>query len=667
MKVLNLRLLCFMMTLVISGTFQYLQAQTTISGSSITLVGKDRAATKSSGSISVTLPSNIQPGDVTFLFLGQSDATDLSAPSGWTRIVTKGPADINQEALYRVYQNGQSTTYTFGGTRNKFVSIVTLRGVDNNNPVRAQWNGKDTDRGGESTCSSGHRGRAKATTSIATASNGVRFLTCMFDDPFVGEVFTSSSYSTRTMTILDAWKNGDDALMVAIEGTNGSSTSNRYIQGSNCATGGGNDIVFSITVNPSGSTPPPPPPPSTGEVVIDLCESTNGWSGSNGIVVGSDYQEGNGSIESSGQGTNDFQKSFAAKNAGTNDALSFWYYVSDKSQLTSNNQVELGSGGSADNSEYNWNLNVNDLQNGWNRIVLPFANAGTTGGTPDLTRLNWFRLYRFKSNPIVSRIDDVRLVQFATVNEVVIDLCESTSGWGSSNTLTTSSNYQEGNHSIKSVGSGTNDFQKNFATKNAGNNNVLSFWYYVSSVSRMNSSDQVELGSGGRADVNEYNWGISRNDLQVGWNKIELPFSAAGTTGGSPDLSRLNWFRLYRSKNNSITSRVDNIRLVNIAGKTAAPTNPQKPNTSSTQSFVTEQVDNFKIFPNPSNGYFKLLLNNPEDAATIRMFDLQGRIVLEQISNEPVMTFNVSNLAKGVYVVNVTNKQESKNIQLVVQ
>ena len=662
MKSINLTLLWLIMNLLTWGTLQSLYAQTSISGSSITLVGKDRAATTGSGNISITLPSNIQPGDVTFLFLGQSDASNLQASSSWTRIVAKGPDDINQEALYRVYQAGQSTTYTFGGTKNKFVSAVTLRGVDNNNPVLAQWNGKDTDRGGESTCSSGHRGRAKATTPIATASNGVRFLTCMFDDPFIGEVFTSNSYSTRVMTILDAWKNGDDALMVAIEGTNGSSTANRYIQGSNCATGGGNDVVFSITINPANSTPPPP----TGEVVIDLCESTSGWGSSNNLVLSSTKQEGNNSIKATGSGTNDFQKNFATKDAGNNNTLSFWYYVSDKSLMSSSNQVELGSAGRADANEFNWNINTSDLQNGWNKIELPFSDAGTTGGVPNLSQLNWFRLYRFKSGSVISRVDDIRLIRKASVSDVVIDLCESTSGWGSSNNLVLSSTKQEGNNSIKATGSGTNDFQKNFATKDAGNNNTLSFWYYVSDKSLMSSSNQVELGSAGRADANEFNWNINTSDLQNGWNKIELPFSDAGTTGGVPNLSQLNWFRLYRFKSGSVISRVDDIRLIrNSSNQTVVSNNNQS--TSSVRSFVTEQIDNFQIFPNPSNGYFKLLLNNPEDAATIRMFDMQGRIVLEQVSKEPVTTFDVSNLAKGVYVVNVTNKQGSKNIQLVVR
>jgi len=49
-----------------------LHAQTTsISGSSISIVGDDYDDRSSRGSLRVDLPSSIQPGDVSFLFLGQ--------------------------------------------------------------------------------------------------------------------------------------------------------------------------------------------------------------------------------------------------------------------------------------------------------------------------------------------------------------------------------------------------------------------------------------------------------------------------------------------------------------------------------------------------------------------------------------------------------------------
>lgn len=488
--------------LVLLGFCNRIWAQSSISGSSITIVGEDRDSKKSSGSLSVSLPSNIQPGDVSFLFLGQSDATNLSAPSNWTLIQARGPADINQEARYRVYQSGQSTTLNFNSQKNAFVYVVTLRGVSNSNPIRASWSGKDTHRGGESTCSSGHRGRARTTQDLSSASNGVRLLSCAFDDPFIGEVFTSSSYSTRTMTVLEAWKDGDDGLMVAIEGTNGNNTSDRYIQGVNCASGGGNDIVISFTVNPSGSTPPP----NSNDVIIDLCESTSGWNNS------------------------------------------------------------------------------------------------------------------------------------------------------SANSLVLSGTRKEGSHSIKSIGSGTDDFKKVFSpTINGSGKTTLEFWYYVSSVSLMQSADQVEIGSAGQPDDDEYHWGISRSTLQTGWNKMELPISSAGTSGGAPNMGQLNWFRLYRRKNGSITSRIDDIRLTDGSNKTSA------------DNYVTEHIEHFKVFPNPARNSFKVYLSHPEDPVQIQVMDMQGRIVMSAQSNTEVQEFDVSELGKGLYMIRLANQSASETVRLIVE
>lgn len=503
------------------ATLYLATAQTSISGSTISIVGEDFDEA-SNGDIDVSIPSSVQSGDVTFLFLGQSDETDLSAPSGWTRIVLKGPADINQEALYRVYQSGQSRNLSFRTSRNAFAYLITLRGVDNGSPFVAYHDAKDTDRGGESTCSSGHRGRAKDNGRINTASNGIRILSCMFDDPVIGEVFSSSQYRSqdRVMDIRYAGRTGSgmdagDGMMVAIESTNGSQTSDRYVQGVSCVRGGGNDIVISIAVRPSGG----------------------------------------------------------------------------------------GGGG---------------------------GGGGSTCGT------------------------------------VLIDPCESTSGWSNSsaNSLTLSGTRQVGSHSIKSIGQGTDDFRKNFSAVDGSGTNVLEFWYYVSSVSRLDGNNQVELGSGGRADQNEYNWDISRSTLSSNsWHKVRLPFSSANTTNGAPDLTRLNWFRLYRFKNGSVTSRIDDIKLVCDPSRSNGMQVIPEPGSAEVTA-----LDNFAVFPNPAQGYFKILLNDAEfNPVTIRVSNLQGQTVLESTSNEAVKAFDVSHLAPGVYMVTVANEKATQTTRLVVQ
>lgn len=482
-----------------------IHAQTTsISGSSISIVGDGYDDRSSSGSLRVDLPSNIQPGDVSFLFLGQSDATNLAPPSGWSLIEKRGPADINQEARYRVYQSGQTKGLNFNSSKNAFVYVITLRGVSNSNPIRESLSAKDSQGGGGSGCSGNKtRGPARSLNSIATANNGVRFLSCVFDDPHIGRVYSRSDYSRTAMIIEKAERNGDDGILVAYESTDGSRTDDRWIRGINCEGGGNNDVVIDFTINPSGS----------------------------------------------------------------------------------------GGGG---------------------------------GGGSD----------------------------------VIVDLCESTSGWtnSSANSLVLSGTRQQGSHSIKSIGQGTDDFRKSFSsTIDGSGTNQLELWYYVSSISHMNSSDQVELGSAGQADSQEYHWGISRGSLQTGWNKLELPYSSAGTTGGSPNLSALNWFRLYRSKNNTITSRIDDIRLTSGANK------------QSNGNYVTEHISNFKISPNPAQNIFKVYLNDIDDPVQVQVYDLQGRLVLEGATTDLVTEFDVSQLERGLYLVKLGNHAGSENVRLAVQ
>ncbi|MEX0988367.1 MAG: T9SS type A sorting domain-containing protein [Bacteroidales bacterium] len=145
---------------------------------------------------------------------------------------------------------------------------------------------------------------------------------------------------------------------------------------------------------------------------LDDCDGMNGWGSSGPITLNtSDYKEGSGCIEFSGNQTDEFKKSFETPhNPGVSaerGRLEFWYYVSNASRLGSNNQLELGSAGRSDQQEYNWNLS--GLNDGWNFISVKFSNASITNSAPDLSAINWFRIYNFKSGSIVSRIDAIEI------------------------------------------------------------------------------------------------------------------------------------------------------------------------------------------------------------------------------------------------------------------
>ena len=207
---------------------------------------------------------------------------------------------------------------------------------------------------------------------------------------------------------------------------------------------------------------------------------------------------------------------------------------------------------------------------------------------------------------------------------------------------------------MKSVGSGTDDFKRTFSPINAQGATALEFWYFVDDKSDFDSVDQVELGSGGKPDTNEYNWEISRAIITNGWNYISLKFSDARITGGTPDKSRLNWFRLYRKKTGTVVSRIDKIILVGSTSRTA----------------LTGQEDlnsDHKLFPNPSKSGETFLLLNLEEGqnnAIISIRNALGQdIYVKQINNLSAGKNQVSldiPLSPAMYFVeiNANNKRQ---------
>jgi hypothetical protein len=146
---------------------------------------------------------------------------------------------------------------------------------------------------------------------------------------------------------------------------------------------------------------------------LDDCDDISDWNSSGSLSLNTtDNQEGSACIEFSGDQTDEFKKAFeVSHNSGVeveNGRLEFWYYVSNASLLGSNNQLELGSAGRNDQEEYNWNLS--GLNDGWNFISVKFSDASISGSAPDLSAINWFRLYNFKSGDIISRIDAIEIV-----------------------------------------------------------------------------------------------------------------------------------------------------------------------------------------------------------------------------------------------------------------
>tara|TARA_B100000809_G_scaffold48251_1_gene42954 strand:+ start:5055 stop:8264 length:3210 start_codon:yes stop_codon:yes gene_type:complete len=150
---------------------------------------------------------------------------------------------------------------------------------------------------------------------------------------------------------------------------------------------------------------------------IDNFDIIGAWTSNNSLRINNKAQrEGGACLEMSGKETREFQVKYATPftNQATveNAYLQFWYYVSDVEKYTSNNQVEIGSGGKNDTDEFNWNLNGR-LQNGWNFLSLKFSEAGISpnDGNPSINAINHIRVFHGKTDAMTIRIDGLQIVE----------------------------------------------------------------------------------------------------------------------------------------------------------------------------------------------------------------------------------------------------------------
>lgn len=357
---------------------------------------------------------------------------------------------------------------------------------------------------------------------------------------------------------------------------------------------------------------------------LDNCDSTSGWTGGSPVSLDTtNMKEGSGCLTRTASTTDWFKKTFnPAVNSGvtqTNGYLHLWLYVSDVTKISADGQFEITSSGGPDVNEYAWLGSSLSLVNGWNELNLKISNAIKTG-TPNLSAINYFRIYRPLSASITCKLDDLRFTDSlsgatptptptftptpsptptgagtATPTPTptlgptstptptsggitMLDKCDSTSGWTGNNPVSLdTTNMREGTGCLTMTGSGTDWFKKTFSpVVNSGvteSNGYLHLWIYVSDVTKFAAGGgQIEITSSGGPDINEYAWVVANLSLVNGWNELSLKISNA-TKLGTPNLSAINFFRLYQFLSASITCKIDAIGFTATPpGATPTPT-----------------------------------------------------------------------------------------------
>jgi len=74
------------------------------------------------------------------------------------------------------------------------------------------------------------------------------------------------------------------------------------------------------------------------------------------------------------------------------------------------------------------------------------------------------------------------------------------------------------------------------------------------------------------------------------------------------------------------------------------------------------------VYPNPSNGKFDVELSNTSSTGiTIHVLDINGKTILNQTMNSSRESIDISDFAKGVYILNISGNDFNANKKLVVE
>lgn len=164
------------------------------------------------------------------------------------------------------------------------------------------------------------------------------------------------------------------------------------------------------------------PPPQ----ILANGDDANGWGWSgNGFIDTEDRKEGGGSVKNTSNDANllllQYQPSLPLT-TGVNKEfgqMHLWFYISDLSQFndfTEIGQFEISSSGGPDQEEFTWPIIIGNmgLVTGWNEMIFKFNDAAITGGNPDLSAINFFRVYLFAkdgaSYPVTIGLDDIKIL-----------------------------------------------------------------------------------------------------------------------------------------------------------------------------------------------------------------------------------------------------------------
>ncbi len=259
-------------------------------------------------------------------------------------------------------------------------------------------------------------------------------------------------------------------------------------------------------------------------------------------------------------------------------ALTFWFYWKPTTSGTPFNlstNIEISSSKTADKNEIYWNTGSHsafkNLKEGWNLIVLPFADASIDNSDIDVTNVNFIRMHARSKTATAELATENYTLRFSTFTIAALPEVEDTYEYwslgkvGTATAKKSSDGDSDGYMYEQTAKSGTTTLTDavtygvpaglswsgatvlaggNFGLDGAWFNGVipstytmddldLVFWLYTSTGTIADAKTlHIELSNSGGDDY-ELCWDLTHpalQNLQVGWNKIVLPLSQPSHT-----------------------------------------------------------------------------------------------------------------------------------------
>ena len=176
-----------------------------------------------------------------------------------------------------------------------------------------------------------------------------------------------------------------------------------------------NDRFFDRTVTPKDDYE------SGSSVVMDDCDRVDGWVsgfGDGAVLDTQNQREGSGCISATGHEVNLFTKKFTESVfvpvSQRRGHFCLKLYISDISaiDLTKEGCIEVTSSGKCDHEEFAWYMGRMNLKQGWNDLDLRLSEAMISGGTPDLSQMDYIRIYHLGlTKDLTIKLDDIYFYQ----------------------------------------------------------------------------------------------------------------------------------------------------------------------------------------------------------------------------------------------------------------